>query len=122
MAADNYRVSSGHSCRRPGGEAGRARECPRALHLLSVWGGQELKKMMPTIVRATIGAGRPIFLRWAIHAGLGLGVLCILAGVLSVLAGVPLGGSEPVVLGLGIAIGWAVTFAIVELTLSRPTG
>ena len=76
--------------------------------------------MMPTIVRATIGAGRPLFLRWAIHAGLGLGVLSILAGVLSVLAGVPLGGTEPVVLGLGIAVGWAVTFAIVELTLSRP--
>jgi methyl-accepting chemotaxis protein len=76
--------------------------------------------MTPTILRSTIAAGRPLFLRWAIHAGLGLGLLCILAGSLSLLAGVPLGGSEPVVLGLGIALGWAVTFAIVELTLSRP--
>ncbi len=76
--------------------------------------------MTQKIVRRGIVVGRPLLLRGAIFAGLGLGLVCVVGGGLASLAGLPTGGSAPVTLGLGVALGWVVTFAVVKLTLSRP--
>ena len=73
----------------------------------------------PSIARSSITAGRSLLLRGVIHSGLGLGLACVLFGWLALLAGVSFGIWAAAV-GLGIAIGWAVTLGLMELTISRP--
>jgi len=68
-------------------------------------------------VRSRLVAG---LVREAIHAGLGLGLICISFGAIAAVAGVPGVGAVPVILGLGIAVGWGVTFLVLRLTVSRP--
>ena len=74
----------------------------------------------PGIGRSTIRAWRPLLLRGATYAGLGPAAVLIAVGCLAALGGTPLGANGPAIMGLGIAVGWAVTFAVARVTVSRP--
>ena len=60
-----------------------------------------------------VAASRAGVLRGAVHAGLGLGLVCLLAAALAAAEGLA-------ILGLGIVLGWGVTLAVVRLTVLRP--
>jgi len=76
--------------------------------------------MTATNGHSRIRAGRALILRGTIYAGLALGLACLALWALPAIAGISVLGGSDAVLGLGIVAGWAVTFGIVRLTISRP--
>ncbi len=57
--------------------------------------------------------------RRGVFAGLGLALACVAAGGLAIAAGAAMGPAT-VTLGLGMAIGWGITWAIYVITVARP--
>jgi methyl-accepting chemotaxis protein len=63
---------------------------------------------------------RRALVAWGIFAGLGLSLLCAAVGGVAAVAGFATVGSLVAILGMGVAVGWSVTWAIYLVTVSRP--
>jgi methyl-accepting chemotaxis protein len=63
---------------------------------------------------------RPLLVRWGIHAGLGLALLCVAVSCVAFVAGWGEAAHAMIHLGVGLAIGWTATWAVYEFTVSRP--
>jgi methyl-accepting chemotaxis protein len=70
------------------------------------------------LARATVW--RPLRARWGIYFGLGLAIACAAASGIALIVGWAVADSPVVVLSIGLAIGWGVTWAIYVITVSRP--
>ena len=64
---------------------------------------------------------RLVLVSRGIFAGLGLALACMAAGTLAAIAGLPV-GSAATVLGLGVALGWGITWTMYLFTVARPLG
>ena len=71
-------------------------------------------------VRSRLAARRPLLVRCGIFAGLGLAILCAALGCFALYAGSPSAGSSFFIVAGGIAVGWALTWAMYLFTVSRP--
>jgi methyl-accepting chemotaxis protein len=71
-------------------------------------------------VPSRLTAWRPPLVRWGIHAGLGLALLCAAVSCLAFVAGWGEAAHAMLHLGVGLAIGWAVTWAVYVSIVSRP--
>jgi methyl-accepting chemotaxis protein len=65
-------------------------------------------------------AWRPLVVRWGIHVGLGLALLCVALGGLAFVTGSAPAAGPVVILGMGMAIGWGVTWVVYVFSVSRP--
>jgi methyl-accepting chemotaxis protein len=75
----------------------------------------------PILERSNRFDWRPLLVRTAAHAGFGLALLCMFIWALAAAARLPIpGGRDAAVMGIGIAAGSAVTFAVFRVTVSRP--
>jgi methyl-accepting chemotaxis protein len=75
--------------------------------------------MKPISMHLSFSVRRSL-LRRSIHAGLALGILSLALGAVAGFGGAGAGLGGAPVFGLGILIGWGVTFAVVRWTVSRP--
>jgi methyl-accepting chemotaxis protein len=71
-------------------------------------------------VLSRLTAWRPLLVRWGIHVGLGLALLCAAVSCLAFVAGWGEPATATIHLGVGLAIGWAVTWAVYVFTVARP--
>ncbi len=69
---------------------------------------------------ARVTVWRPLRARWGIYFGLGLAVVCAAVSGVALLVGWAVADSPVVVLSIGLAVGWGVTWAIYVITVSRP--
>ncbi len=75
---------------------------------------------MQSSILSQLIARKPALVRWGIFVGLGLAVVCAAVGGLTFAVGSSWAGSSVAILGMGIGVGWGVTFAIYLFTVSRP--
>jgi methyl-accepting chemotaxis protein len=76
--------------------------------------------MQSSSILSRLIARKPALVRWGVFVGLGLAVVCAAVGGLAFAVGSSWAGSSVAILGIGIAVGWGVTFAIYLFTVSRP--
>lgn len=60
-----------------------------------------------------------MLIRHGVFAGSGIALGCLAVGVLGLLSGAPF-GPDLMFLGVGLALGWGVTWTVYVLTVSRP--
>jgi len=65
-------------------------------------------------------AWRPLFVRWGIYLGLGLALICAALAGLAFVVGPAAAATPFVVLGVGLAVGWGVTWLVYLFSVSRP--
>jgi methyl-accepting chemotaxis protein len=65
-------------------------------------------------------AWRPLFVRWGIYLGLALALVCVALAGIAFVVGSAATASPVVVLALGLAVGWAVTWVVYLFSVSRP--
>jgi methyl-accepting chemotaxis protein len=76
--------------------------------------------MQSGTIQSRLSALRPLLVRWGIHAGLGLALLCVAVSCVAFVAGWGEAAHAMIHLGVGLAIGWTATWAVYEFTVSRP--
>ena len=75
--------------------------------------------MQPSNALSRLLAWRVLLVRRGVYAGLGLAVAFLAAGSMALASGATL-GPMLATLGVGMTIGWGITWAIYMLTVARP--